>query len=111
MAGAAEIDTARKLFAAWSSGDVDAPREFLTEDAVLYDIVEGNPKQGWPAIREFFGATLKISPVENVPPPENSRKADEHGSSATLNQYGCPQYSSPLTVKLVLNHESLSQLR
>jgi ketosteroid isomerase-like protein len=62
MAGQAEIETAKKLFAAWSSGDVDAPGEFLTEDAVLYDIVEGNPKEGWPAIREFFGITLKISP-------------------------------------------------
>ena len=62
MAGAAEIETAKKLFAAWSSGDVDAPREFLTEDAVLHDIVAGDPKEGWPAIREFFAATLKISP-------------------------------------------------
>jgi ketosteroid isomerase-like protein len=62
MAGAAEIEIARKLFAAWSSGDVDAPAEFLTEDAVLHDIVEGNDKVGWPAIREFFGSALKISP-------------------------------------------------
>ena len=62
MAGAAEIEIAKKLFAAWSSGDVDAPRKFLTEDAVLLDIVEGNPKEGWPAIREFFGTTLRISP-------------------------------------------------
>ncbi|MAE93088.1 MAG: hypothetical protein CL910_00365 [Deltaproteobacteria bacterium] len=61
MAGDAEIETARKLFAAWSSGDPDAPREFLTEDAVLYDIVAGSPKEGWPAIREFFGATLGMS--------------------------------------------------
>jgi ketosteroid isomerase-like protein len=70
MAGAAEIEIARKLFAAWSSGDVDAPREFLTEDAVLYDIVEGNPKEGWPAIREFFGTTLKISPGVVLAPQE-----------------------------------------
>ena len=62
MAGDAEIEIARKLFAAWSSGDVDAPAEFLTEDAVLYDIAAGTPKEGWPAIREFFGTTLKISP-------------------------------------------------
>jgi ketosteroid isomerase-like protein len=62
MAGQAEIEIARKLFAAWSSGDVDAPAEFLTEDAVLHDIVAGKDKVGWPAIREFFGAALTISP-------------------------------------------------
>ncbi len=61
MAGDKEIEIARKLFAAWSSGDIDAPREFLTEDAVLYDIVAGSPKEGWPAIREFYGITLGIS--------------------------------------------------
>ncbi len=61
MAGEAEIEIAKKLFAAWSSGDADAPREFLTEDAVLYDIVAGTPKEGWPAIREFFGKTLEMS--------------------------------------------------
>jgi len=61
MAGDAEIEIARKLFAAWSSGDIDAPREFLTEDAVLYDIVAGSPKEGWPAIREFYSLTLGMS--------------------------------------------------
>jgi len=70
MAGDAEIEIARKLFAAWSSGDVDAPAEFLTEDAVLLDVVEGNPKEGWPAIREFFGNTLKISPGVVLAPQE-----------------------------------------
>ena len=62
MAGQAEIEIAKKLFAAWSSGDPDAPGEFLTEDAVLYDIVEGHEKVGWPAVREFFATTLKIAP-------------------------------------------------
>jgi ketosteroid isomerase-like protein len=70
MAGEAEVEVARKLFAAWSSGEVDAPREFLTEDAVLYDIVEGNPKEGWPAIREFFGLTLGITPGVVLAPQE-----------------------------------------
>ena len=70
MAGEAEVEVARKLFAAWSSGEVDAPREFLTEDAVLYDIVEGNPKEGWPAIREFFGLTLAITPGVVLAPQE-----------------------------------------
>jgi ketosteroid isomerase-like protein len=62
MAGEAEIEIARNLFAAWSSGDPDAPREFLTEDAVLHDIVAGRDKVGWPEIREFFANALKVSP-------------------------------------------------
>ena len=62
MAGQAEIEIAKKLFAAWSSGNVDDAAEFLTEDAVLHDIVEGSDKVGWPAIREFFGFALKVSP-------------------------------------------------
>ncbi|MDP6979935.1 MAG: nuclear transport factor 2 family protein [Myxococcota bacterium] len=68
MAGDAEIEIAKKLFAAWSSGDVDAPAEFLTEDAVLLDIVAGEPKEGWPAIREFFGMTLKVFPTVVLAP-------------------------------------------
>ncbi len=68
MAGQAEIEIAKKLFAAWSSGDPDAPAEFLTEDAVLHDIVEGSDKQGWPKIREFFAFALTITPdLELVP--------------------------------------------
>ena len=62
MAGDAEIEIAKKLFAAWSSGDPDAPAEFLTEDAVLHDIADGTDKVGWPAIREFFQGALKVSP-------------------------------------------------
>ncbi len=62
MAGSTEIEIAKQLFAAWSSGDIDAPAAFLTEDAVLLDIVAGDAKEGWPAIREFFGTTLRISP-------------------------------------------------
>ena len=62
MAGEAEIEIAKQLFAAWSSGDPDAPAEYLTEDAVLHDIVAGSDKVGWPAIREFFQGALTISP-------------------------------------------------
>ena len=62
MAGQAEIEIAKKLFAAWSSGNPDDAAEFLTEDAVLHDIVEGSDKVGWPAIREFFSFALKVSP-------------------------------------------------
>lgn len=55
------IDMARDLFAAWSSGDPDAPEPFLHPDAVLYDIV-GGEHQGWPAIREFFVRGVKNWP-------------------------------------------------
>ena len=51
------ISIANKLFAAWSSGDADAPAQYLTADAVLYDIV-GGEHQGWPAIRAFFAKGL-----------------------------------------------------
>jgi ketosteroid isomerase-like protein len=51
------IDVARKLFAAWSSGDADAPAPYMNDDAVLYDIVGGEHK-GWPAIRDFFAHGL-----------------------------------------------------
>jgi hypothetical protein len=47
------IEVAKALFAAWSSGDVDAPREYLTDGAILWDSV-GGQKDGWPAIREYF---------------------------------------------------------
>jgi steroid delta-isomerase-like uncharacterized protein len=59
--GDPRIETARKLFEAWSSGDADAPAEYLTEDAVLHDIV-GGTHEGWPAIRAFFAAGLKHWP-------------------------------------------------
>lgn len=62
MTGEERIEIAKKLFAAWSSGDPDAPAEFLTEDAVLHDIVAGDDKAGWPAIRDFFQMTLNIMP-------------------------------------------------
>ena len=47
------IQLARDLFAAWSSGDADAPEPYLHPDAVLADIV-GGEHSGWPAIRAFF---------------------------------------------------------
>lgn len=59
MADESHIDLARQLFAAWSSGDADAPGEFLHHDAVLYDIV-GGEHRGWPNIRQFFGNGLKV---------------------------------------------------
>lgn len=57
----ARIEVATALFAAWSSGDVDAPRPYLTDDPVLWDSVGGR-KDGWAAIREYFGHGLERYP-------------------------------------------------
>ncbi len=69
------IDHARDLFAAWSSGDPDAPEPFLHPDAVLYDIV-GGEHQGWPAIREFFARGLTMWP-DLVLAPEQYWTSDD----------------------------------
>ncbi|MEM7015757.1 MAG: nuclear transport factor 2 family protein [Pseudomonadota bacterium] len=53
------ITLAENLFKAWSSGDADAPGQYLAEDAVLYDIV-GGEHQGWPAIRGFFAGGVEV---------------------------------------------------
>lgn len=76
MAGQREIDTAIELFKAWSSGDADAPGPFLAEDAILRDIVAGEDKVGWPAIREFFAAGLQGAP-DLVLLPEKFWTADD----------------------------------
>ena len=68
MAGQAEIEVAKKLFLAWSSGDADAPREYMTEDAVLYDVVAGDDKVGWPAIRDFFAGGVVHWPDLDLTP-------------------------------------------
>lgn len=57
----ARIEVAKALFAAWSSGDLDAPRQYLTDEPVLWDSV-GGLKEGWPAIREYFGHGLERYP-------------------------------------------------
>ena len=69
------IDLARDLFAAWSSGDPDAPEQFLHADAVLYDIV-GGEHQGWPAIREFFARGVQVWP-DLVLAPEQYWTSDD----------------------------------
>jgi hypothetical protein len=51
------IETARKLFAGWSSGDPNAPEPYLTPDAVLHDVASGR-FEGWPAIRDFLAKAL-----------------------------------------------------
>ncbi|MFN0093251.1 MAG: nuclear transport factor 2 family protein [Dehalococcoidia bacterium] len=64
------IDIARKLFLAWSSGDADAPAAYMTDDAVLYDIVAGDEKVGWPAIRDFFAEGVKHWPDLDLTPTD-----------------------------------------
>jgi uncharacterized protein (TIGR02246 family) len=54
----ARITIADKLFAAWSSGDLDAPAEFLATDAVLTDVVS-REHHGRRAIRSYFARGLK----------------------------------------------------
>ena len=57
----ARIEVAKELFAAWSSGDLDAPRAHLTDHPILWDSV-GGLKEGWEAIREYFGHGLERYP-------------------------------------------------
>ena len=53
--------TVIELFGAWSSGDLDAPRQYLTDHPVLEDSVGGR-YEGWTAIRAYFGHGLKRYP-------------------------------------------------
>jgi ketosteroid isomerase-like protein len=63
----ARIETARTLFAGWSSGDPDAPESCMTPDAVLHDVASGT-FTGWPAIRGFFATALaKWDDLQLVP--------------------------------------------
>jgi ketosteroid isomerase-like protein len=54
----ARIEVTKALFAAWSSGDVDAPRQYLTDEPVLWDSV-GGLKEGWSAIREYSASSVR----------------------------------------------------
>ena len=69
MAGRAEIELARKLFEqGWGGADADAPLRFMTEDAVMRDIL-GHPDalRGHDAIRNFWSAIaggLRVMPEE-----------------------------------------------
>ena len=70
MVGAAEIEIARKIFLAWSSGNADAPEPYMTHDAILRDIVAGDDKVGWPEIREFFAGGLVHWPDLDLTPTD-----------------------------------------
>lgn len=69
------IQLVSDLFAAWSSGDADAPAVFLHDDAVLHDIV-GGTHQGWPAIRAFFANGLERFPDLTLVPDQFWTNAD-----------------------------------
>ncbi len=47
----------KAVFAAWSSGDPDAPESLFHPEAVLFDVASGTFR-GWPAIRTFFAGAL-----------------------------------------------------
>jgi len=63
------ITLAEDLFAAWSSGDADAPARFFHPDGILSDIV-GGEHRGWPAIRDFFAKGLQRWPDLTLIPDE-----------------------------------------
>lgn len=65
-----QIQLATDLFKAWSSGDPDAPQPYLTESAVLWDVI-GGEFHGWEAIRSYFATGLLSWPdLELVPTGE-----------------------------------------
>jgi len=72
---ARRIEIAKALFAAWSSGDPDAPGQYLTDDAVLDDVASGR-FEGWPAIRAFFASGLTRTDDLVLAPDEFWANAD-----------------------------------
>jgi hypothetical protein len=78
------IELARRLFEeGWSGGKSDSPLAFMTEDAVMRDIL-GHPgaMRGHEAIKAFFGpvaAVLKVMPEEYF--------LNEHGVSLSWMAY------------------------
>ncbi len=69
MTDAERIELARRLFEeGWSGGKAESPLPFMTEDAVMRDVL-GHPgaMRGHEAIMAFFGpvaAALKVMPEE-----------------------------------------------
>lgn len=57
MSSDTRIAVGEAVFAAWSSGDPDAPTRYFHPDAVLHDTASGT-FSGWPEIRAFFGRGL-----------------------------------------------------
>lgn len=82
--GERELEVARRLFDdGWSGGHREAPLPFLTEDAVMRDIL-GHPEamRGHAAIVEFFGP---VAPYLRVWPEEYF--VSDHGVSLTWMAY------------------------
>jgi steroid delta-isomerase-like uncharacterized protein len=52
-----KVQLAAKLWAAWSSGNPDAPGPLVTDDFDLNDTAFGHHK-GWANARDFFSATV-----------------------------------------------------
>ncbi|HJP41570.1 MAG TPA: nuclear transport factor 2 family protein [Dehalococcoidia bacterium] len=70
MVTKAEVEVARRLFEeGWGGGHPDAPKQFMTDDIVMRDIVgHAEPLRGWEEVRKFWEAaapTLKTK-VEDV---------------------------------------------
>lgn len=63
-------ETLSQLFAAWSSGDIDAPGAFVTEDFRLCDTAFDQECKGWPAAREFFAYALENNPGVHMRPTD-----------------------------------------
>ena len=61
---ARRIKVAEGVFAAWSSGNADAPEKYFHPEGSLYDVVAGKKLEGWPAIRAFFAA--EADPARNL---------------------------------------------
>ena len=67
MSDDSDIDLATRLFAAWSSGDPDAPADLFAPDGVLFDTV-GGTHHGWEEVRKFFADGVAAwSDLELVP--------------------------------------------
>jgi hypothetical protein len=70
------VARAQALFDAWSSGRVDEPREHLTPDAVLDDVI-GGVHRGWASIRTYFQHGLDRYPdLTLVPTGEYWHRTD-----------------------------------
>ena len=61
-------DTLTGLFAAWSSGDVDAPAAYVTDDFRLMDTAFDQECLGWEAARAFFAYAMELNPGVHMRP-------------------------------------------
>jgi SnoaL-like protein len=76
VTAADHIAQAYALFAAWSSGDPDAPQRHLRADAILDDVI-GGVYRGWPAIRTYFQRGLERYPDLTLVPSGDFWKRED----------------------------------